>query len=117
MAEPVAVMTRRGAAFSMAEPVAVMMRRGEEEDEEGAAAATSPIFCVARNRERPHRFLHSRSFSRGRFASSRKKASSRQSEEPGKRHRNKVRFRDYYCCCRPVSIYFHLLLLLLPPVL
>jgi len=25
-------MTRRGAAFSMAEPVAVMMRRGEEED-------------------------------------------------------------------------------------
>ncbi|KAH9559383.1 hypothetical protein CY35_06G055100 [Sphagnum magellanicum] len=72
MAEPVAVMTRRGAAFSMAEPVAVMMRRGEEEDEEGAAAATSPIFCVARNRERPHRFLHSRSFSRGRFASSRK---------------------------------------------
>jgi hypothetical protein len=29
-----------------------MMRRGEEEDEEGAAAATSPIFCVARNRDR-----------------------------------------------------------------
>jgi len=52
MAEPVAVMTRRGAAFSMAEPVAVMMRRGEEEDEEGAAAATSSIFCVARNRDR-----------------------------------------------------------------
>ncbi len=43
------------------------------------------------------------------------KASSRQSEETGKRHTNKACFRDYYCCCRPVSIYFHLLLL--PPVL
>jgi len=31
--------------------LAVMTRRGEEEDEEGAAA-TSPIFCVARNRDR-----------------------------------------------------------------
>jgi hypothetical protein len=31
--------------------LAVMTRRGGEEDEEGAAA-TSPIFCVARNRDR-----------------------------------------------------------------
>ncbi len=38
------------------------------------------------------------------------KASSRQSEQTGKRHTNKACFRDSCYCCRPVSIYFHLLL-------
>jgi hypothetical protein len=132
--------------FSMAEPVAVMMRRGEEEDEEGAVATTSSIFYVARNRdqETAHVFAFQELFARtlcklqkGNFvlfcsvclslatlsfllpypSRGAQKASSRQSEEPKKRHTNKVRFRDYYCYCRPVSIYFHLLLLLLPPVL
>ncbi len=44
------------------------------------------------------------------------KARSRQREETGKRHTNKACFRDYCYWCRPVSIYFHLLLLL-PSVL